>query len=363
MEELLNFIKDADFSRIVFLVGALMFVVAAIKIKVEKGEISIAPIMRFVLGIIGLFLMSLSFASGRLPPTPTEIVVPVETDEATSIIESAEVESTGETSTVSADKPPLVLPTSKLGSEIVAQGVISIGVRHNGMYPVSFPDGDTYTGFEAELAIEIVKRLFGDQVTISWAPLTAEERFDAVESESVDFLIRNTTHTILREDIVLFSRNYFLDGVRLLVRRSDGYASIEDMDGKTIVAPSEMFASPIRNAASIAGIDVNILIDEDAKNVFLDGRADAVSTYWIGHSFYVDDYSQYQAIGNLLNREPFNIVVSKNNPDFRNEIDQVLLEIIEDGTWQIIYDHWFPEPPPWTIEEMLVEPPPLDILN
>jgi ABC-type amino acid transport substrate-binding protein len=55
--------------------------------------------------------------------------------------------------------------------------------------------------------------------------------------------------------------------------------------------------------------------------------------------------------------DPWGIVVSRTDPVFRGEIDRILLEIIEDGTWRTIYDHWFPDPPLFTIEEMLLEPP------
>lgn len=260
---------------------------------------------------------------------------------------------------VTITKTPTFVIQSARGIHIRELGEISIGVHQDDMYlyPLFFREGDAYYGFEWELATEIVKRLFGDKVTINWVHLTAPERLGAVQDGSVDFLICNTTHTLTREELVLFSHNYFLDGVRLLVRRNDGYENIEDLDGKTIVAPSEFFASPLENAAVNAGIRVNILVDENAKTIFQEKRADAVSVDWGSHSAFVDDYSEHKAIGNLLSSEPLAIAVSHDSPDFRDEIDTVLLEIIEDGTWQMIYARWFPENPPWTIEDMLAEPP------
>ncbi len=241
------------------------------------------------------------------------------------------------------------------------RGKIYIGVRHGSMYPLAVITGDSYSGFEIDLAVEIVRRLFGDQVDIEWVPIRADERLEAVENGHVDFLIRNTTHTISREERVSFTSTYFLDGVRLLVRRSDGYNSIEDLDGKTVVAEYEFFVAPVENAAMSSSIDIYFQVAgyDDVREMFADKRVDAVTTDWGSHGLYVDmnDYDAHQPLGGLLSSEPLAIAVNLHELDFRDEIDAVLLEIIRDGTWQAFYDHWFPEPPPWTIEEMLNELP------
>ena len=182
-----------------------------------------------------------------------------------------------------ADNPestPTIMPTeesisvqerSLRGSQIQELGIIQIGVRNDDMYPMNFQEESIHKGFEIDLAIEIVSRIFGDELDIEWIPLAAQERIEAVQNEDVDFLIRNLTHTKSRAELVLFSITYFLEG---------GSES-----------------------------------------------------------------------------EPLAIAVSQTDPVFLNNIDRILLEIIEDGTWQNIYDRWFDDPPTWTIEDMLSLPP------
>lgn len=257
---------------------------------------------------------------------------------------------------------PIKIPTqanitSDRGLEILARGTILIGIRDNDMYPMSFVEAGDYKGFEIDLAREIVERLFGDRVKTGWMLLSAGQRLEYVEKGEVDFLIRNTTHTTSREAQVAFTSAYFWDGVRLLVRRSDGYSNLEDLEGKTIVALDEFYAAPVRDAAAAAGIDVKILVHSGVEDMFYKHIADAFATDWSAHGFYTYDYSTHQAIGGLLSSEPLAIAVSRDDREFRDEIDAVLLEIIQDGTWQTFYDRWFPEPPPWTIEEMLAAPP------
>ena len=187
MKEFLILINEANFSVIVFLVGSLMFLFAAIKFSSNVVTINIPLVMRFVLGGIGLFFMVLGFVSGIVSPNADDTVVP-------EIADVPEI-SPDEEVAVIPDEPSVESPISKHSSDIVARGIISIGVHNVGTYPIAYPEGETYTGFEAELAIEIVKRLFGDQnqVAINWVPLTTSERFDALENGSIDFLIRNIT--------------------------------------------------------------------------------------------------------------------------------------------------------------------------
>jgi ABC-type amino acid transport substrate-binding protein len=173
------------------------------------------------------------------------------------------------TPTITSTPTPRV--TSRRGMMIQDRGIIRIGVRNDDMYPMNFQEESIHKGFEIDLAIEIVSRLFGEEFGIEWIPLAAQKRIEAVQNEDVDFLIRNLTHTKSRAKLVLFSSTYFLEG--------------------------------------------------GSEN------------------------------------EPLAIAFSQTDPVFRNNIDRILLEIIEDGIWKKIYDHWFDDPPTWTIEDMLYVPP------
>lgn len=42
---------------------------------------------------------------------------------------------------------------------------------------------------------------------------------------------------------------------------------------------------------------------------------------------------------------------------FRDEVDEVLLSLIDDGTWETLVARWLGSPPPLTVEEMLAVPP------
>lgn len=270
-------------------------------------------------------------------------------------------------------KPPTTPATSQLESkraaQITARGTIRIGVHESpGLWPLSICQGDSYSGFEIDLAQEIVKRLFDGQVSIEWVPLTAAERLLMLESGEIDFLIRNTTHTLSREAVGLWTSNYFLDGSRLLVRRGVGITGLGDLNGESVsVVAGTKWETDLYEAADTAGVQITTVSfkDYDATfAAFTEGRTDAFIYDWSVLLALSQGEPAYQVVGEILSSEslatsePLAIGIPPNNPDFRNEVDEALQAIIADGTWQMFYDLWFPDPPPWTLEEMLAEPPP-----
>jgi ABC-type amino acid transport substrate-binding protein len=120
-------------------------------------------------------------------------------------------------------------------------------------------------------------------------------------------------------------------------------------------------SSVIQQAANNAGVQVKIQTVnsyDEALAIFESGQADALASDWETHLSTVEQNRDiYQSVGPRLTSNPFGIIVSLDDPVFRNEVDAALLSIIEDGTWQIIYNRWISEPPPWAIEDMLNAPP------
>ena len=263
---------------------------------------------------------------------------------------------------------PVPTLESERAAQITVQGTIRIGVHESlGLWPLSICQGDSYSGFEIDLAQEIVKRLFGGQVSIEWVPLTAAERLPVLESGEIDFLIRNTTHTRSREEFGLWTSNYFLDGSRLLVRRGAGITGIGDLDGGSVsVVAGTKWETDLHEAADAASVQITAVSFEDwdaAFAAFTEGRTDAFIYDWSVLLALSQDDPAYQVVGEILSSEsvgtsePLAIGIPPNNSNFRNEVDGALQAIIADGTWQMFYDRWFPDPPPWTLEQMLAEPP------
>jgi general L-amino acid transport system substrate-binding protein len=91
-------------------------------------------------------------------------------------------------------------------------------------------------GFDPDICRAIAAAIFGDAAKVEFRPLTAAERFTALQTNEIDVLSRNTTWTLGR-DVELgtdFAPTTFYDGQGMMVRQDSGFASLADMGGATI---------------------------------------------------------------------------------------------------------------------------------
>jgi general L-amino acid transport system substrate-binding protein len=93
-----------------------------------------------------------------------------------------------------------------------------------------------FEGFDIDFCRVIAAAVLGDAEAVEYRPLTAEQRFTALQAREVDVLVRNTTYTASRDGAegARFLYTTFYDGQGMMVRADSGYESLEDMDGETI---------------------------------------------------------------------------------------------------------------------------------
>jgi len=82
----------------------------------------------------------------------------------------------------------------------------------------------------------VAAAVFGDAEKVRYSPLTAKERFTALQSGEIDILSRNTTWTSSRDAGMgmNFTGVTYYDGVGFLVNKKLGVSSAKELDGATI---------------------------------------------------------------------------------------------------------------------------------
>ncbi len=167
---------------------------------------------------------------------------------------------------------------------IRARGQLVCGVS-TGVPGFSLPDSQgVWRGLDADSCRAIAAAALGDANKIKFAPLTAQNRFTALQSGEVDVLIRSTTWTLGREGnlgLEFAGVNYY-DGTGFLVKASMGVKSAKEMDGATIcVQPGTSTELAIADYYRVNKIKYTpVLIENlsEIQNAFLSGRCDAYST-------------------------------------------------------------------------------------
>jgi general L-amino acid transport system substrate-binding protein len=116
------------------------------------------------------------------------------------------------------------------------KGFVQCGVS-DGLPGFSYVDAQgRYLGIDVDVCRAIAAAVFGDAAKVRFTPLTAKERFTALQSGEIDVLSRNTTWTSSRDSAMglNFTGVTYYDGQGFLVNKSLGVSSAKELDGATV---------------------------------------------------------------------------------------------------------------------------------
>ncbi len=116
------------------------------------------------------------------------------------------------------------------------KGFVQCGVS-DGLPGFSFTDSKgEYKGIDVDVCRAVAAAVFGDASKVRFTPLTAKERFTALQSGEIDVLSRNTTWTSSRDGGMglIFAGVTYYDGQGFLVSNKLGVKSAKELDGATV---------------------------------------------------------------------------------------------------------------------------------
>jgi general L-amino acid transport system substrate-binding protein len=170
---------------------------------------------------------------------------------------------------------------------VLARGELNCGVSGAGVgFSVTQPDG-SQVGFDADYCRATAAAILGDANAVNFVPLTAAERFTAVQTGQVDVLFRNTTWTQSRDtDVGMdFGPTTYFDGQQLMGRVGDdfsGASGVADIDGAVVCTNAGTTTEKnIADAADAEGISIDLQTFEDFNQVtdaFINGACDIITT-------------------------------------------------------------------------------------
>jgi len=116
------------------------------------------------------------------------------------------------------------------------RGALVCGVSQ-GLPGFSTPDDrGNWTGLDVELCRAIAAAIFNDPSKVKFSPLSAKDRFTALQTGEIDVLSRNSTWTMLRDTqlgLNFAGVNYY-DGQGFMVRKSLKVNSALELNGASI---------------------------------------------------------------------------------------------------------------------------------
>ena len=120
--------------------------------------------------------------------------------------------------------------------DVRAKGFVQCGVSQ-GVPGFSNPDeAGNWSGIDVDVCRAVAAAIWGDADKVKYTPLTAKERFTALQSSEIDVLSRNTTWTLVRDTALgldFAGVNYY-DGQGFMVRKDLGISTAMELDGASV---------------------------------------------------------------------------------------------------------------------------------
>ncbi|MGU3493841.1 amino acid ABC transporter substrate-binding protein [Xanthobacteraceae bacterium A53D] len=120
--------------------------------------------------------------------------------------------------------------------DVKARGALNCGVTQ-GLPGFSSPDDKgNWTGLDVDFCRAVAAAIFNDPTKVRFLPLSAKDRFTALQSGAIDVLSRNTTWTMSRDTTLgfNFAGVMYYDGQGFMVRKSANIKSSKELDGASI---------------------------------------------------------------------------------------------------------------------------------
>jgi ABC-type amino acid transport substrate-binding protein len=218
--------------------------------------------------------------------------------------------------------------------------------------PFSFTDATGVpAGFIVDLCRSVVKNLaaalnVGD-LKVDYVLVTADNRFDAIQSGKADLPCEPTSATLSRREQVDFSIATFVDGASLLVS-GDGPSEFGALAGKKIgVLAGTTTEQSLRDTLATANIKAEIvpakthqeglaMLDQGTIVAYFGDRA--ILAYLASKSSAPE---KLRLANNYFSLEPYALALGRGDSDFRLAVDRALSRIYRSGEIGAIFGRAF----------------------
>jgi general L-amino acid transport system substrate-binding protein len=210
---------------------------------------------------------------------------------------------------------------------IKQRGTLVCGV-HTGLTGFSAPDkAGKYAGLDVDYCKALAAAILGSEDKVKYVPLTAQQRFTALQSGEIDILSRNTTWNSKRDTTMgsVFAGVWFYDGQAFVVnsKKNPKVKKLADLNKASVCV--ETGTTTERNLADYARANkltfkpVVFEGQEATEKAFQSGRCDAYTTDASGIAAMLVNLptkADYTVLPDIISKEPLGPMLRRNDQEF-----------------------------------------------
>jgi ABC-type amino acid transport substrate-binding protein len=239
-------------------------------------------------------------------------------------------------------------PAETTLEKIARTGTLTIGTR-TGSPPFAYVDKENrWVGFSIDLVEQLVapalSQKIGKPVKVEKKESAPATRIPLLSSNAVDLVAETMTDTRARRDSVDFSLTFFVTGAQFLVKKGSPIKGIKDIAGKRVAAQQGATNARILRER-VPTAQLREFPDQPAGfQALTQGQVDAYTNDGIqlaGLKAKAPSPGNWLIVGEFYSYEPYGMALRKGDSDFRNAVDNGLMEGIDSGKFFEIYEKWF----------------------
>ncbi|MBS3785934.1 MAG: amino acid ABC transporter substrate-binding protein [Gammaproteobacteria bacterium] len=218
-------------------------------------------------------------------------------------------------------------------ADVQNAGELRCGVS-TGLPGFSQPDSDgTWRGIDVDTCRAVAAAVLGDANAVEFVPLTAAERFTALQSGEIDMLSRNTTWTTVRDASLglNFAGTNYYDGQGFLVKSALGVDSALQLDGASVCiqagTTTELNLADYFRANGMSYEAIVFDTSEQSVSGFDNDRCDILTSdtsQLAALRTQLDDPSSAMVLPEIISKEPLGPVVRQGDDEWFNVVKWVL---------------------------------------
>ena len=211
--------------------------------------------------------------------------------------------------------------------DVKTKGFVQCGVTQ-GLAGFSLPDANNnWTGLDVDYCRAVAAAIFGDGSKVKFTPLSAKERFTALQSGEVDILSRTTTWTMSRDTSLglKFAGVMYYDGQGFMVRKSLGVDSALKLDGATVCTATgtttELNLADYFKTNNMKYQVVAIENADEVRKAYEEGRCDIFTTDQSGvyaERLALANPDDHIVLPEIISKEPLGPVVRQGDDAWFN---------------------------------------------
>ncbi|WP_240478254.1 transporter substrate-binding domain-containing protein [Photobacterium aquae] len=252
-------------------------------------------------------------------------------------IAELEKQLTNSPSPSSTSPKPTTASSSDTLAKVQKQGYIQCGVT-TGLPGFSNPnEKGEWEGLDVEFCQAVAAATLGDKTKVKYIPLTAKERFTALQSGEIDLLSRNTTWTLHRDTSlgINFAGINYYDGQGFMISKSLEIESATELDGAAVCVQSGT-TTELNLADYFRYREMKytpVVFDTAAQTVkgFEAGRCDVLTTDQSGLyalRLNLQDPSSAVILPDIISKEPLGPAVRQGDDQWFNIVKWTLFAML-----------------------------------